>query len=80
MPIYTASDTGAVLRDGAKECTSRTLLLERFADPCAKDEARKEFFGRAIRLNARTEKAEAWETWLECLAQRPKNRVLYAQL
>lgn len=80
MPIYMARDTGAVLGGGARDCTSRALLLERFADPGAEAEERKSFFSRAIRLNPRTEKADAWEAWLNALSEHQENRTVYAQL
>lgn len=80
MPIMMASDTGVALGADAKECTSRALLLERFADPGAKDEDRKHFFNRVLGLKASTVKAEAWEGWLQPLSQSPENRIVHAQL
>lgn len=50
MPILMPSDTKVVLRADAEKCDSRSLFLDRFADPAARDEdgARKKWFQRLI--------------------------------
>ena len=83
MPILMPHDTRAALGENAKECDSRVLLLERFADLTDSEGdpgARKKFFDRAVKLDATPEKARAWEAWLNALGQRPENRVVHAQL
>lgn len=50
MPILMPSDTKVVLGADAEKCDSRSLFLDRFADPAARDEdgARKKWFQRLI--------------------------------
>lgn len=48
MPTLMPSDTRAVLGTNAENCDSRSLLLDRFADPRAREDARKNIFTRAF--------------------------------
>jgi len=48
MPTLMPSDTRSVLGPNAEHCDSRSLLLDRFVDPTAKEEVRKNIFTRAF--------------------------------
>lgn len=78
MPALLPADTRSVLDEQASKCDSRTLLLEKFCDPAAGKEARKEFFHRAISKRSVRTKAGLWASWLYHLPL-PK-AILYAQL
>ncbi len=64
MALHLPKDTSATLGDNAVKCESRSLLLERFADPGAKEEARRKFFERAIAKPALSFKRESWKSFL----------------
>lgn len=49
MPIIMPSDTRAVLGENAEKCESRSLFLDRFARPEAKDNERRKWFEHLIR-------------------------------
>jgi len=86
MPIRMAKDTALVLGDNARECKSRSLLLDRFADPDASEddvEGRRNFFNKACNLEAGDARADAWQKWLDRLGEGPDRgtlRVVHAQL
>lgn len=56
MPVSMLKETSAVIGADAGKCDSRSLLLDRFADPCAKDSKestpRKAWFNRLINKTA----------------------------
>ncbi len=52
MPISIISDTREMLGDDARQCASRSLFNDRFADPQAKEDARKRWFGDLLKKNA----------------------------
>ncbi|MCS1410350.1 MAG: hypothetical protein M2R45_03542 [Verrucomicrobia subdivision 3 bacterium] len=79
MPIYMPSDTREVLDKGAAKCASRSLYMDRFTcpqakdeKPQAKDERRKWFEGL---LNRKPVKLKRWN-WCEALGEKP----IFAQL
>ena len=81
MPPLMPRDTCNALGDDLKNCNSRALLLDRFCDPSAKEDARKAVFRRAFRRGADTLKITAWARWLDSLAKaEPGTNILYAQL
>ncbi len=49
LPILMPKDTRAVLGENAERCDSRSLFMERFARPEAKDQERREWFERLRR-------------------------------
>jgi hypothetical protein len=53
------SDTASALGEDARCCDSRSLLLDRFADPTAKENDRKEVFARAIKARPPKVRIEA---------------------
>lgn len=52
MPIAIPSDTRLALRDQERGCTSRSLFKDRFADPQAREDQRKNWFTRLISKSA----------------------------
>jgi CRISPR type III-B/RAMP module RAMP protein Cmr6 len=46
MPILMPADTRQVVGENAAECDSRSLFMDRFADPAAKKDDRKKWFDR----------------------------------
>lgn len=91
MPTLMPFDTMSVLGNDARQCDSRTLFLEKFCDPQAKEDNRKQAFLGA-RKTPPSEilklKAQAWRQWLLHVTKRatPRNEdehntiVIYAQL
>lgn len=76
-------DTADVLGKNAKNCNSRSLLLDRFADPAEKGDNRKAVFDRVVKLVPCREKLDAWQTWLVTAKSghpSPEITLLYAQL
>lgn len=85
MPILMPRDTREALGNDAARCESRSLLFDRFADPCAKDSGnqtpRKDWFRRIARLRTHPQKCEAWNHWLRDASLRLKTEdILFAQL
>lgn len=83
MPSFVQRDTAAVLGTNAEKCDSRSLLLDKFADPTAKKDARKSFFERFVGLGACSQKLDSWQMWLialKSIGQSQKLTLLYAQL
>jgi len=78
MPIYMPSDTRAVLGENAEKCDSRSLLMDRFADPAARDTGdrtpRRNWFNRLLAKSPVTAFPKAW------VSQVPQAKMLYAQL
>jgi CRISPR/Cas system CMR subunit Cmr6 (Cas7 group RAMP superfamily) len=70
------SDTRSALGPNAEKCESRALLLERFCDPTAKEDVRKQVFTRAMSKSGISIKPPVWTHWLAQSAFMP----LYAQL
>lgn len=68
MPTLMPKDTAEVLGPNAAECDSRSLLLDRFCDPAAKEDQRKVVFTRAFAKPAYRAKATAWARWLASLS------------
>jgi len=78
MPVFMPSDTREVLRADAERCESRSLLVDRFADPAAKDSCgsspRRSWFSRMIAKPPVRLRRTDW------LAKAPGGCRLYAQL
>lgn len=74
MPMVTRDALGA----DAKNCDSRSLLLDRFCDPTAKEKDRHQVFTRAMGKAAIKAKSAAWVSWLS--APKPEKLTLHAQL
>lgn len=60
MPTLMPTDTRVALGPNAEKCDSRSLLLDRFVDPTAKEAARKNIFTRAFDKPAIRTKANLW--------------------
>lgn len=76
-------DTSAVLSTEAAKCESRSLLLDRFANPAAKDKDREQVFTRAFKKPPFTPKLKQWQTWIRSVAASTQSAgaaVIYAQL
>lgn len=67
MPILVPSDTRKALRPNAEGCDSRSLFLDRFVDPLAEKDDRRNTFTRAFAAKAATTKAKAWLSFLSTL-------------
>jgi len=79
--ILMPSDTAAVLGNDAGQCDSRSLLLERFCDPDAEEEARHRVFTRAFGQTAFPKKATTWPAlWTSSGFADRGLMVLHAQL
>jgi len=77
MPTLMPTDTAAALGQNAKECDSRSLLLERFADPTAKEDSRKSIFTRAFNKPVNHAKSTSHAALATSLAG---NETIHAQL
>ncbi len=64
MPTLMPSDTAAALGPNAEKCDSRSLLLDRFVDATAKEDARKSIFTRAFTKPCIRNKAISWPPFL----------------
>ncbi|MBK9138137.1 MAG: type III-B CRISPR module RAMP protein Cmr6 [Verrucomicrobia bacterium] len=78
MPTLMPSDTAAALGPEARNCDSRSLLLDRFCDPAAKEKDRHQVFTRAMGKAAIRAKSAAWNSWLS--EPKPDQVTLHAQL
>ncbi len=78
MPTLMPSDTAAVLGRNAEKCDSRSLLLDRFCDPTAKEKERHQVFTRAFGKPVNKAKITAWSSWLG--AHNAGKATFYAQL
>jgi CRISPR-associated protein Cmr6 len=77
MPTLMPTDTAAILGQNAEKCDSRSLLLERFADPTAKEDSRKSIFTRAFNKPVNHAKSTSHAALAASLAG---NETIYAQL
>jgi CRISPR type III-B/RAMP module RAMP protein Cmr6 len=77
MPTLMPSDTTAALGSNAEKCDSRSLLLERFADPTAKEGERKNIFTRTFNKPVNHSKSISHVAFGASLAG---NTILHAQL
>src|SRR5947208_194715 len=64
MPTLMPNDTRAALGPSAERCDSRSLLLDRFTDPGAKENERKTVFTRMFGKEADGKKASVWSVFL----------------
>ncbi len=78
MPTLMPYDTREVLGQNAEKCDSRSLLLDRFCDPTAKEKDRHQVFIRAMGKTAIKAKSAAWHSWLS--EPKPDEVIVYAQL
>lgn len=51
MSIHLVSDTGTALGANVDHCQNRSLFIDRFADPTLREEPRKQWFSRGIKLS-----------------------------
>lgn len=63
-----------------EHCNSRSLVLERYADPTLKGDARRNFFNMAIAKRAQPQKRDAWREFLLTGLELKPNDLLFAQL
>ena len=80
MPILMPKDTRDALGANAEKCESRSLLLDRFADPSATKDDRKAVFTRAFGKRAETGKIASWHAFLRDGLRLKDDGILYAQL
>ncbi len=81
MPTLMPRDTAYALGLNAANCDSRSLLLDRFCDPAAKEDERKQVFTRAFAKSAHRSKVTAWGGLLRSLSDaQPASGILHAQL
>ncbi len=64
MPTLMPTDTRNALGTSAEKCDSRSLLLDRFVDPTAKEAARKQVFTRAMSKPPIRTKQDGWQPFL----------------
>ena len=78
------SDTQAALGPNAERCESRSLFMDRFVNPGAKDSGnlhpRRDWFAALLAKAAVRSAAENRREWLAPMAARGKAQVFYAQL
>jgi len=60
MPIHAPSDTLRVLGEDARDCESRSLFQDRFAQPQAKEDERKQWFRDLLAKRAAETPASSW--------------------
>ncbi|MCL5099190.1 MAG: type III-B CRISPR module RAMP protein Cmr6 [Candidatus Omnitrophica bacterium] len=75
MPV----NTRAVLGQNAEKCESRSLFVDRFANPNAKEEERKTWFKDADKRRPEIHRLQSWAQFLGSLIQ-GQSRLLFAQL
>ncbi len=73
-------DTRAALGPDGKDCQSRSLWIDRFAQPMAKKGDRESYFKRAVSLAAESALAVAWHNFLKTGLRLPTEQVFFAQL
>jgi CRISPR-associated protein Cmr6 len=78
MPIL--QETKDAVGANLARCDSRSLVLERFADPTLKGDERRAFFGRAIGKRAEPYKRDAWRDFLLTGLGLKADDLLFAQL
>lgn len=76
MPALLPRDTRAALPDPEKQCTSRSLLLDRFADPADKERS----IQAAIRKSAHSAKIGSWKRFLLAGIRIPPTDLIFATL
>jgi CRISPR/Cas system CMR subunit Cmr6 (Cas7 group RAMP superfamily) len=80
MPLLMPADTGAVLGENAKHCESRSLLLDRFCDPTAKEKDRQQVFTRAFAQPVVASVSGARRDWLTRMIAPDRGQIVYSQL
>jgi CRISPR-associated protein Cmr6 len=78
------SDTQAALGQNAELCGSRSLFMDRFANPGAKDSGnqhpRRDWFTALLGKSAVLSASESRQEWLAQLAPNGRTQIFYAQL
>jgi CRISPR-associated protein Cmr6 len=81
MAISMPKDTRAVLGTDAKNCESRSLLFDRFANPSARDSGhqapRKFWFEQVINRKPCTAKLDSWARWLGELGLKTEDVLIF---
>ncbi|MCZ7641231.1 MAG: RAMP superfamily CRISPR-associated protein [Verrucomicrobia bacterium] len=84
MPTWMPADTRAVLGPQAEECKCRSLFLDRFASPAAKDSGddhpRRDWFAALLRKPAEAIVAASRQRWMAEGLPATRGTVFYAQL
>lgn len=83
MDVLMPKDTAEALGEGAGKCESRSLLLDKFTNPAAKEGEREQFFTRAFKKLLCPPKLKQWHSWITSIsaARQPAGAaVIYAQL
>lgn len=83
MDVLMPKDTAGVLGENVSKCESRSLLLDRFANPAAKDLERERVFTRAFNRPPWSPRLKQWQSWITGISapgQPAGAAVIYAQL
>ena len=80
MPTLMPSDTRTALGPNGEKCDSRSLLLDRFVDPTARENDRKTVFTRALTKKPDGCKASAWNSFLAHGFGLHHDAIVFAQL
>lgn len=80
MPTWMPADTSVALGPNAEKCDSRSLLLDRFVDPAAREKERQAVFTRAMAKHPDGRKAALWARLLQDGLGLDACALLYAQL
>lgn len=78
MPLL--HETRSAVGGRLERCDSRSLALDRFADPAVKGDERRECFRRAIGKRAESHKRDAWRDFLLVGLGLKPDQLLFAQL
>jgi len=78
MPLL--HETQTVIGNKLEHCDSRSLALDRFADPTLKGDERREFFRRSIGKRSEPHKRDAWREFLRTGLGLKPDDLLFAQL
>jgi CRISPR/Cas system CMR subunit Cmr6 (Cas7 group RAMP superfamily) len=80
MSTLLANDTRVALGPDLRNCISRALFLDRFADAAATEDERKRVFKRALDKSPCPEKTASWSSFLTSVPLLKPASLLYAQL
>ncbi len=84
MPARMPNDTRLAIGDHAERCKSRSLFLDRFADPAAKDSGdchpRRDWFNALCGKQPVASASGARREWLDRMTAKNQGQILFAQL
>lgn len=80
MAIPLRAELKLALGDSARECQSRSLYIDRFADPSSAEKERHDWFEKACRLRPVRERVDSCQCWLKELKASASASMLEATL